>query len=73
MFETELKNLTIPNKNYHELALDRQSILTKPRGSLGRLEEVACFMATWQETERPNRIKHRFWFLLEIMVHVIRE
>ena len=51
MFETELKNLTIPNKNFHELALERQSILTKPIGSLGRLEELACFMATWQETE----------------------
>ena len=46
-FETELNDLTIPNRNFHELALDRQSILTKPKGSLGRLEELACFMATW--------------------------
>lgn len=57
MFETELKNLTIPNKNFHELALERQSILTKPIGSLGRLEELACFMATWQETDRPKSDK----------------
>ena len=56
-FETELNDLTIPNRNFHELALDRQSILTKPKGSLGRLEELACFMATWQETERPKSDK----------------
>ena len=42
MFETELKNLTTPNIDFHELALERQSILTKPIGSLGRLEELAC-------------------------------
>ena len=56
-FHTELNNLTIPNRNFHELALKRQSILTKPMGSLGRLEELACFMATWQETERPKSDK----------------
>ena len=56
-FHTELNNLTIPNRNFHELALKRQSILSKPMGSLGRLEELACFMATWQETERPKSDK----------------
>lgn len=38
-------------------ALDRQSRLTKPPGSLGRLEELAVFMAEWRGTERP-RIHH---------------
>ncbi|WP_404479577.1 nicotinate-nucleotide--dimethylbenzimidazole phosphoribosyltransferase [Novosphingobium sp. BL-52-GroH] len=35
-------------------ALDRQSRLTKPAGALGRLEDVAVFMAGWQRTGRPR-------------------
>lgn len=35
-------------------ALARQNILTKPVGSLGRLEELAVFMAGWQGRERPR-------------------
>ncbi len=31
----------------------RQDGLTKPPGSLGRLEELAVFMASWQRTSRP--------------------
>jgi len=32
----------------------RQAALTKPAGSLGRLEEIALFMAEWQGTGRPR-------------------
>ncbi|TYC87011.1 nicotinate-nucleotide--dimethylbenzimidazole phosphoribosyltransferase [Novosphingobium sp. BW1] len=32
----------------------RQNQLTKPAGSLGRLEEIAVFMAGWQGAERPR-------------------
>jgi len=32
----------------------RQNSLTKPPGSLGRLEELAEFMATWRGTARPE-------------------
>lgn len=32
----------------------RQGQLTKPPGSLGRLEDIACFLAGWQRTERPR-------------------
>jgi nicotinate-nucleotide--dimethylbenzimidazole phosphoribosyltransferase len=32
----------------------RQRQLTKPPGSLGRLEDIACFVAGWQGTERPR-------------------
>lgn len=32
----------------------RQDSLTKPPGSLGRLEELAVFMAGWQGDERPK-------------------
>lgn len=31
----------------------RQAQLTKPPGSLGRLEDIAAFFAGWQGTERP--------------------
>lgn len=34
-------------------ALARQNSLTKPPGSLGRLEEIAVFMAGWRATVRP--------------------
>ena len=34
-------------------AADRQATLTKPAGSLGRLEALAVFMAGWQGTDRP--------------------
>lgn len=37
-----------------DAALARQLQLTKPPGSLGRLEELAVFMAGWQGTERPT-------------------
>lgn len=32
----------------------RQDQLTKPPGSLGRLEEIAAFMAAWRGTARPE-------------------
>ena len=35
-------------------AEERQSILTKPMGSLGKLETLAVQFATWQSTEKPR-------------------
>ena len=35
-------------------ATDRQNQLTKPQGSLGRLEDIAIFMAGWQGVEKPS-------------------
>jgi nicotinate-nucleotide--dimethylbenzimidazole phosphoribosyltransferase len=32
----------------------RQSALTKPAGSLGRLEEICAWLATWQRREMPR-------------------
>lgn len=37
-----------------EAARARQNSLTKPPGSLGRLEELAEFIATWRATARPE-------------------
>lgn len=45
-------------KNYDDSAAaaarERQDQLTKPPGSLGRLEELAVFMAGWQGRDRPR-------------------
>lgn len=35
-------------------ALDRQDTLTKPQGSLGRLEEIAAWLARWQGRAMPR-------------------
>lgn len=40
-----------------EGAKERQNMLTKPPGSLGRLEDLAVFMAGWQGTDRPRITK----------------
>ena len=39
---------------HREAALARQAQLTKPAGSLGRLEHLACELAGLQQTERPR-------------------
>jgi nicotinate-nucleotide--dimethylbenzimidazole phosphoribosyltransferase len=38
-------------------AAARQAQLTKPAGSLGRLEELAVWLATWQ-ARHPPRLDH---------------
>src|SRR4029079_5293307 len=40
-----------------EAAARRQQVLTKPPGSLGRLEELAIWLARWQGREHP-RLDH---------------
>ncbi len=37
-----------------EAARSRQDSLTKPPGALGRLEEIAVFLAGWQRSDRPK-------------------
>ncbi len=41
-------SLPEPSKAMREAAESRQTHLTKPPGSLGRLEEIAAFLAAWQ-------------------------
>ena len=43
-----------PDANAIEAATIRQQQLTKPAGSLGKLEDVAIWMAGWQATEKPR-------------------
>jgi nicotinate-nucleotide--dimethylbenzimidazole phosphoribosyltransferase len=47
-------NLPIPDGAAVAAARARQASLTKPPGSLGRLEEFAAWLAGWQGRERPR-------------------
>lgn len=49
-----LESPEAPNRHYEALAEAQQSQLTKPAGSLGRLEELAVRLAALQNTERPS-------------------
>lgn len=58
-FETALRDLPMPDEAAMASARVRQASLTKPSGSLGRLEEIAIFLAGWQGRERPRLEKAR--------------
>lgn len=53
-FEAALADLPRSDEAALAAARARQAELTKPAGSLGRLEEIAVFMAGWQRTARPR-------------------
>ena len=53
-FEAALAALPAADEGARAAAAQRQAQLTKPAGSLGRLEEIAIFMAGWQGRERPR-------------------
>ncbi len=46
--------LPVADTQAAEAARARQNTLTKPPGSLGRLEQIAEFMAAWRGTARPE-------------------
>jgi nicotinate-nucleotide--dimethylbenzimidazole phosphoribosyltransferase len=54
-----MRNLPGPDLEAGTAALERQSQLTKPRGSLGRLEELAHWIATWQGNASPEMRRPR--------------
>ena len=54
-----------------ERARTRQSMLTKPPGSLGRLEDIACQVAGIQHTDRP-RIENK-WVVVAAGDHGVVE
>ncbi|MCI4589360.1 nicotinate-nucleotide--dimethylbenzimidazole phosphoribosyltransferase [Sphingobium sp. BYY-5] len=58
-FETALSDLREPDREAEAAARARQAQLTKPAGSLGRLEEIAIFLARWQGRERPRMERAR--------------
>lgn len=49
-----LASLPAPDAAAARAAQARQNSLTKPPGSLGRLEDLAIFMAGWLGTDRPR-------------------
>ena len=53
-FDAALADLPSVDAVARAAAAERQAQLTKPAGSLGRLEEIALFMAGWQRTPRPQ-------------------
>lgn len=53
-FAAALRTLPEPDFAAREEALARQAQLTKPAGSLGRLEDLAVFFAGWQGRARPS-------------------
>ncbi len=48
------KTLPVADSAARVAAQARQDSLTKPPGSLGRLEDLALFMAAWRGTARPH-------------------
>ncbi|MGH6744532.1 nicotinate-nucleotide--dimethylbenzimidazole phosphoribosyltransferase [Novosphingobium sp.] len=53
-FAAALADLPGPDGSALAAARARQASLTKPAGSLGRLEDIAVFMAGWQGRSRPR-------------------
>lgn len=53
-FRTALAELRAPDQDAIAAARARQAELTKPAGSLGRLEDIAVFLAGWQGNPRPR-------------------
>ncbi len=49
-----ISSLPEPSEAFREAAQARQAQLTKPPGSLGRLEEIAAFLAAWQGKSEPS-------------------
>lgn len=43
-----------PDDDARRLAAERQGALTKPRGSLGLLEEIALWLCAWQGSPKPR-------------------
>ena len=53
-YDHAIANLPVADETAAHAARDRQGQLTKPPGSLGRLEDLAIWMAGWQGQEKPE-------------------
>ena len=51
--QTLVSSIPEPDLNARNRALERQATLTKPRGALGRLEEISVWLAGVYGTEKP--------------------
>lgn len=53
-YDHAIANLPVADETAAHAARDRQGQLTKPPGSLGRLEDLAIWTAGWQGQEKPE-------------------
>ncbi|WP_339717054.1 nicotinate-nucleotide--dimethylbenzimidazole phosphoribosyltransferase [uncultured Sneathiella sp.] len=53
-FQNQLSSLTVASKNAIDAAIRRDAVLTKPAGSLGRLETLASWLSGWQGQHPPT-------------------
>jgi len=56
-FDSLVESLnTFPSasQHFHDRAVERQRQLTKPEGSLGKLETLAIWLASWQRQDSPR-------------------
>lgn len=53
-FRSLLSSLPAPDQTAIDGAMARNGQLTKPPGALGRLEDLAIWMAGWQGTDKPR-------------------
>lgn len=53
-FRSTIETLPSQNKSCEDIAISRNALLTKPAGSLGRLEELAIWAAAWQGKNPPT-------------------
>ncbi len=53
-FRARLRDMPGPDEAAAGAARERQAQLTKPAGSLGRLEEIAIWLAGWQRRHPPS-------------------
>ena len=58
-FSEALQDLPPANETWRTQALARQQQLTKPAGSLGRLEDCAVFLAGWGNVPQPRADRMR--------------
>jgi nicotinate-nucleotide--dimethylbenzimidazole phosphoribosyltransferase len=53
-FRELIRNLPGPDERAAQAVREREVTLTKPAGSLGRLEEIAVWLAAWTGREKPQ-------------------
>ena len=51
---SSLEAMPGPDEQALRAARARQDTLTKPQGALGKLEDIACWLASWQGRETPE-------------------
>ncbi|MFN3076183.1 MAG: nicotinate-nucleotide--dimethylbenzimidazole phosphoribosyltransferase [Alphaproteobacteria bacterium] len=56
-FRALIQTIPGPSLEAQKMTTEREGLLTKPPGSLGRLEELSAWLATWQHRSPPRMEK----------------